>query len=308
MPTWNDINTEIETLAASVPDPAKACDQVRSKYLGQLETKLTRPVIAYYSGFLQKRKSDGRFHPECAISDNDMNGFMATIHGLPRDRGLELILHTPGGEIEAARGIVEYLHKMFGRNVRVTVPQLAMSAGTMIACAADTITMAKHACLGPTDPHINGMPAMGVTNEIERAIEEIKKEPEKRLLWQQVFAKYPPGFIGNCERSIDGARTMVGDWLKQGMLKNESDPEAATQEAVRQLMDYTNTSGHNHHFMIDKCRAIGLKVVALEADQELQELVLSVHHAFMATFARTTAIKIINSPMQSWVVSAANTP
>ena len=96
MPTWNEINAEISQLGT-----ANACDQVRTKYLGQLEARVGRTVIAYYSGFLQKRTSDGRFHPECAITDLDMNGFMAVVHNVPRDRGLDLILHTPGGGTEA---------------------------------------------------------------------------------------------------------------------------------------------------------------------------------------------------------------
>ncbi len=295
MPTWNQINDKLDAETAAGVDAAKACDDLRTKFLGELSEKMTRPVIAYYSGFLQKKDAAGRIHPECAISDNDINGFMATIHSVDRTRGLELILHTPGGGIEATRGIVEYLYRMFDRNIRVTVPQIAMSAGTMISCAADTVTMAKHACLGPTDPQINGMPAMGVLSEIERAIYEIEKDPRRTLLWQRVFDKYPPTFIGDCERAVDGARTMITDWLKSGMLSSEPDPSQAAESAVVQLMDYDNTSGHSHHFGISKCKSIGLKVLPLEADQALQELVLSVHHSFMATFSRTTAIKVIGS-------------
>ena len=95
-----------------------------------------RTVIAYYSAFLQKKEANGGMHPECAITDLDMNGMMATVHDVDRTRGLDLIIHTPGGGIEATRGIVEYLYKMFGNDIRVLVPHMAMSAGTMIATAA----------------------------------------------------------------------------------------------------------------------------------------------------------------------------
>lgn len=299
MPTWNEINQEIDALNA-----ADACDTVRNKYLSALARTIARPVIAYYSGFLQKRQPDGRFHPECVISDNDMNGLMAVVHGLDRKRGVDLILHTPGGDIEATRAFVEYLYKMFGRNIRAIVPQIAMSAGTMIACAANTISMGKHSCLGPTDPQINGLPAMGVLAEVDRAIQEIKADPLKQIIWQQVFSKYPPAFINNCERSVAGTKTMVKDWLQQGMLSGEDNPEQAAAKAIEQLMDYGGTSGHNHHFLVDKCKAIGLKVVELETDQQHQEAVLSVHHAFMATFSRVQVIKIIqNHQGSTWTVN-----
>lgn len=64
-------------------------------------------------------------------------------------------------------------------------------------------------------------------------------------------------------------------------------------------------SGHNHHFLLDNCRAIGLKIEELEADQNLQEAVLSVHHSFMATFSRQNAIKIVeNSAGATWAVGS----
>jgi hypothetical protein len=68
-------------------------------------------------------------------------------------------------------------------------------------------------------------------------------------------------------------------------------------------MDYSGTTEHSHHFLIDKCMEIGLNIEAIEADQELQERILSVHHCYMASFARSAAIKIIdNSNGQTWIV------
>ncbi len=300
MPTWNEINTEIDKI-----EDEKACDIVRQKYLLNLEKYVGRPVIAYYSGFLQKRDPAGQLHPESAITDLDMNGLMAVIHNIERNKGLDVLIHTPGGGIEATRGIVEYLYKMFGQDVRVVVPHMAMSAGTMIACASRQIIMGKHSCLGPTDPQVRGLPAMGVLAELDRAIAEIKAEPLKQIVWSQVFSKYPPAFIMDCERQVEGSREMVAAWLKSNMLKGE---EKATEKArgiVSGLMDYKGTTEHSHHFLIDKCRAIGLNVLALEDDQDLQEAVLSVHHSYVATFARTDAIKIIENAIgANWTVSA----
>jgi len=302
MPAWNEINLEIDNLSAP-----NAHDIVRKKYLKAFSAKTGRPVISYYSGFLWKRDKEGRFHAECAISDLDMNGFMAVIHGLPRDKGLDLILHTPGGGIEATRGIVEYLYKMFGKDLRVIVPHMAMSAGTMIACAARKILLGKHSCLGPTDPQIRGFAAMGILAEVDRAMEEIKAEPMKQILWQQVFAKYPPAFISDCERSVEGARTMVKDWLENNMLAAAGDPGEAAETVVSKLMDYNGTTEHSHHFLIDKCIEIGLDVEAIETDQEFQESILSVHHCYMASFARSNSLKIIdNSNDETWIVDQTN--
>lgn len=299
MPTWNEINAEITS-----DGQPNACDEVRTKYLRKLEERVGRTVIGYYSSYLQKRSPDGRSHPECAITDLDMNGFMAVIHNVPRDRGLDLILHTPGGGIEATRALVEYLYKMFGRDIRAIVPQIAMSAGTMIACACKEILMCKHSSLGPTDPQVRGHPAMGVIAEVDQAIKEIKEEPLKQIVYQQIFSKYPPAFIIDCERQIEGSRDMVKDWMAKNMLRGERDPAASAEMTIRELMNYRGTSGHGHHFLIDKCREMGLKIVAVEDDQLLQEDILSVHHSFIASFARTSSIKIIqNSAGALWSIT-----
>ncbi len=300
MPTWNEINQEINQNGQP-----NVCDEIRLKYLKKLEARVGRTVLAYYSGFLQKRSADGRMHPEAAISDLDMNGLMAVVHNVDRRRGLDLIIHTPGGGTEATRALVEYLYKMFGTDIRAIVPHMAMSAGTMVACACREILMGKHSCLGPTDPQVKGYPAMGVLAEVDQAIKEIKIEPLKQLVYQQVFAKYAPAFILDCERSVAGSREMVTAWLSNNMLVNEVDPKRKATSIIDSLMDYMGTTEHAHHFLVDKCRDMGLKVRTIEDDQELQEDILSVHHSFVATFTRTKSIKVIqNANGANWIIDA----
>ncbi|MEL6840692.1 MAG: S49 family peptidase [Pseudomonadota bacterium] len=233
-----------------------------------------------------------------------MNGFMAVVHNVRRKSGLDLLLHTPGGGTEATRALVEYLYKMFGHDIRVIVPHMAMSAGTMIACASKEIVMGKHSSLGPTDPQVKGHPAMGVLSEVERALKEIKAEPAKQLVYQHIFAKYPPAFVQDCERQVQGSSEMIERWLRENMLSGQEDPASSAKKTRQGLMNYEGTTEHAHHFMVDTCTELGLCVLPLEKDQELQEDVLSVHHSFVASFARTDAIKIIeNGEGQNWIVS-----
>ena len=164
MSNWNqilqEINSEItsRSLAAQQASLAaqQAIDTVRRKYLRSLSDHTERNTIAYYSGFLSKPWVLGM-----EINDEDKNGLMMAIHGLERDKGLDLILHTPGGSIAAAESIVDYLKRMFGKDIRAIIPQIAMSAGTMIACACKKILMGKQSNLGPVDPQLNGIPAAG---------------------------------------------------------------------------------------------------------------------------------------------------
>ena len=56
------------------------------------------------------------------------------MNGLRNDK-LDLIIHSPGGSVEAAEQIVNYLRAKYA-HIRAIIPHSAMSAATMIACAA----------------------------------------------------------------------------------------------------------------------------------------------------------------------------
>jgi ClpP class serine protease len=116
------------------------------------------------------------------INDEDKNGFMACCHKIDKKKGLDLFLHTPGGKIGAAESLVNYLKQMFGNDIRAFVPQLAMSAGTMIACSCKEIVMGKHSNLGPFDPFINGLSAAAVLGEIETAHKEMTADNRRAFV------------------------------------------------------------------------------------------------------------------------------
>ena len=77
---------------------------------------------------------------------------MSALHGL-KGKVLDLVLHSPGGSLEAADQIVQYIRSKY-EHIRAIIPQNAMSAATMIACACDEIVMGKQSAIGPTDPQI----------------------------------------------------------------------------------------------------------------------------------------------------------
>src|SRR5438034_184222 len=146
---------------------------------------------------------------------------MSAIHKLDRAKGLDLVLHTPGGETAATESLVTYLRSMFGTDIRAIVPELAMSAGTMIACSCKEIVMGKHSSLGPIDPQFGGMPAHGVVEEFNRAHREIKEDQTRVLVWQPIIAKYSPTLIGECEKAIEWSNEMTQEWLVTGMLRDD---------------------------------------------------------------------------------------
>lgn len=283
MGSWHDLHNEIR-------ERGGIHDIIRREYLQKLSDLTGRNVIIYYSGWLQKPEIFGT-----QVTDADKNGFMTVIHKLDRAKGLDLILHTPGGETAATESLVDYLRSMFGTDMRAVVPQLAMSAGTMIACACKKILMGKHSSLGPIDPQLGRMPAHGVVEEFQRAFNEIMVNPAKAAVWQPIIAKYNPTLVGECEKAIQWSEEMAKSWLVSGMFAGRQNAAELAEVAVSELGNHAVTKSHSRHLSAEKCRSIGLEVVQLEDNPELQEAVLTVHHACIHTLSSTGAFKIIEN-------------
>jgi ATP-dependent protease ClpP protease subunit len=283
MPNWHDINTEIKK-------EGSPHDIIRRQYLKRLQDYSKRNTIIYYSGWLQKPEATG-----VEVNDEDKNGFMTVIHHMDKTKGLDLILHTPGGEVAATESLVDYIRSVFGTNIRVIVPQLALSAGTMIACAAKEIVMGLHSSLGPIDPQFMGLPAHGVIEEFDRANKEVAENKLKFPIWQTIIAKYHPTLIGECEKAIIWSKDIAKEWLLSGMLECDGDAEVKAEKIIFELSDHALNKSHSRHLSAEKCKNIGLKVVSLEKDPDFQDRVLSVHHACIHTLTATGAYKLIEN-------------
>lgn len=281
MGSWSEITNEIGT------DDTRLTG-VRKKYLHDLFKYTGRNIITYYSGWLNNELGVKNYD----INDNDMEGFMNCVNGLNCDRGLDLILHTPGGSPTATESIVNYLRCKFNNNIRVIVPHMAMSAGTMIACSGKEIVMGKHSSLGPIDPQFGGIPAYNIKQEFEDAKRDLVKNPKNTQYWAIQLGKYPPAFMKNAIDAIELSTELTTNWLKTCMLKDEQD---RVSDLVKALNEHEDSKNHGRHFNFQKCKEIGLKVIELEKDTKLQNKVLSVHHCYMIAIQRQNLCKIIEN-------------
>ena len=167
----------------------------------------------------------------------------------------------------------------------------------MMACSCREIWMGKHSNLGPIDPQVNGIPAYGVLSEFRRACREVKKDPGKTGMWAQIISQYRPTFLTRCENAIDWSNSFVQDQLTSVMFKGDADAKAKARSIVKKLSHYPTNRTHELHIHYEECKRIGLNVRMLEvdADQELQDLVLTVHHCYMHMFMNSPAYKAIEN-------------
>ena len=285
MGNWNQILNEIN----------KSHDQVRREYLARLFKTTGRNILCYYSGWLQKTGS--QFSNITLITDEDKAGFMSCLHELDRSLGLDLLVHSPGGYISATESLIHYIRSMFKDDIRVFVPQLAMSGGTILALMGKKIWMGKHSNLGPIDPQFGDIPAVTLIDEFERAFKEIVENPDKIKVWTPILSRITPTLLTQAQQAIDLSRTVAVNTLTQGMFKDlgDSDSKEAAKKVAEALTNVETHKEHGRHIHAADLRAMGLKIEDLESSDVLQEAVLSVHHAFMITLSNTSAAKIIEN-------------
>lgn len=289
MPTWGEILEEIRQTTS--PDGKPDFDAVRRKYLRLLKQVTGRDVILYASDWL----SGGQ--PGTSIVLEDMGGLMETCRGL-KGPGLDLILHSPGGDPDATASLVRYLRGRY-THIRVFVPLAAMSAATMWALAADEIWMGAHSQLGPIDPQMvlsNGQfPARAILEQFELAKAEIANDPNALTTWFPILQGYGPSLLRECANAEALAKRLVAVWLRTWMLKDAPDRSLRAARIARYFASYESHKSHGAGIAREEARTKGVKVVDLESDQAIQDAVLSVHHATMHTFAQTGALKIIEN-------------
>lgn len=284
MPTRDEIARAVEAQKGG------GQDSIRRKYLKQLQKHTGRDTIAYFSSYNVQRPYNVPLSAY-SVAQDDIQGFMTSLHNL-KGKQLDLILHSPGGSSEAADQIVQYLRSKYD-HIRAIIPQNAMSAATMIACACDEIVMGKHSAIGPIDPQISGVPAHAILKDFERARSDVAGNPNLGAIWAPWLASMPKGFLNFCEETIELSKRKVEEWLRLYMLKGK--PPQLAHDIAEWLGRFDEHRTHGRPIGFDLALSKGLNVTRLEADQALQEAVLSVYHSMMVTFERTNCLKIIEN-------------
>lgn len=268
--------------------------QTRTKALNDLSVLTGRCAISYYSGWLQRpRPERNAFH--LGINDEDKNLFMNAVYGLDTSRGLDLILHSPGGEVDATESLIHYLRSKFGQNIRTIVPQIAMSGGTMLAFLGRTVMMARHSNLGPIDPQHGDMAMNDILSDFDRMAGQVLENPQAELIWRSRVSMYPMGYETYCRQALAQARHIGEKALETGMFAGKADGGEQARAVVNHFMATEVNLTHGRHIHRETCQESGLAVDEIEADQALQDAIMTVHHANMISFHVSNSVKTVEN-------------
>jgi len=235
-----------------------------------------------------------------SIGESDVHSFMDVIHGLDGDK-LDIIIHSPGGSPTATEQIVSYLRDKF-EDIRIFIPQSAMSAATLMCCAADEVVMGTHSSLGPIDPqmHLPTTPrghstaAFAVLDQFEMASSDIETYSDLTV-WKPILDKIDPGTLAECNEAIELSKSLAKEWAEEYMHENKNDANDTAQQLAEFLSDRRAFKSHSRRIDRSQASDHGFEIKELEEDDTLQDLVLSIFHSTMLAHENTELVKIIEN-------------
>lgn len=192
----------------------------------------------------------------------DTLGFVDMLHNVTPGEPIDLLLHTPGGDVDAAEKLITLLRSMVGEDgqLRVIVPDFAKSAGTLMTLGANVIVMSDSSELGPIDPQVTLRDSNGndishsvltYLNAYRAAETELRSKPDD-LPSRIMFEKFDPTVIRKFTSVKDRARTFAENLLKRR--------GANFSKIANDLMDINTYPSHGQMIGWEAARNIGLNV------------------------------------------------
>jgi ClpP class serine protease len=132
----------------------------------------------------------------------DLEDALTAIRKAPKNKPLDIILHSGGGLIRAAQQIARAIHAHPAKTT-VFVPYYALGSITFMAFAADEIVMSAHAALSPVDPFVGAGPASSV-------LAGIKGKPVERIEDETIIA------ADIAKKMLDEARRLTCELMTDG--------------------------------------------------------------------------------------------
>lgn len=189
----------------------------RQRLIREIQDRTGSKLLCYVSG------------PLASLTRDDVLPLVDLLHRVPSGSDIDLLLHTPGGEIDAAEKMANMIrrHVGDGGRFRVVVPHYAKSAGTLIGLVADTIVMSDSSELGPIDPQVRlpdsagryaYRPAQSYVDGYNSLVKQVNDNPDAAA-FKQMLDKYDPTLLDVCLKVIARSKKLAEELLQNGMMR-----------------------------------------------------------------------------------------
>ena len=228
------------------------------------------------------------------IIESAITGFVDAILDIPKGGPLDVMLTTAGGGGEVALRMAS-ICRSEREDVRIIVPDMAYSAGTILALAADKILMSSSSTLGPIDPEIPSpekglfewMPAKAMVDAVDNLQKQAQANPSALRFAIAMLGEINAILYQTAKNAM--ARTKP---LATGVLKLRSDPPSDGQikEIVKALQKHSVHSATIHH---QEASDIGLPVKYVDPFSEKWTRVWRLHTRYVADYKTPRDVLVI---------------
>lgn len=253
------------------------------------------------------KKLEGKFDADVMsyigpIHDSLLNEFRNFIEGLSGSgkKRLVVLIKTGGGVVQAAEKMVEIIRHHYDE-VYFLIPDLAMSAGTVLVMSGDKVLMDYSSSLGPIDPQVlvqapggqQYIPALGHLDKVEELIEKSRNDTitpaEFAILRDQNLA-----VMRSYEQARDLSIALLKEWLvkykfkswlthrtdatKEGQAVTDADKEQRAKEIADLLCNNKVWHSHGRLIGLNTLRDfVRLEIDDYSSDNELRNLIREYH-------------------------------
>jgi serine dehydrogenase proteinase len=236
----------------------------RQSVIHRIQGRTGRPLICYVAGMA------------ASVTRDDTLGFADLLHNLQGPLALDLLLHTAGGDIDAAEKLMSMVRTKVGSaHLRAIVPDFAKSAGTLMVLAADSVMMSNSSELGPIDPQVVSVDSSGnrrahsvqdYLDAYEQHRQTLVANPDD-VAARLMLGKIDPATVKRFEAALSRARSIAEKHLRQGMFRTGGPWSAAAAE----LLDTRRWKSHGQMISWEDAKdaKLGLNVEHIPPEDEL---------------------------------------
>lgn len=235
-----------------------------------------------------------------SLGEEDVQPFGDLLSRIAPKSNVDLLLQSPGGDIDAAEKIV-YMCRQVAGEFRVIVAEYAKSAATLIALASDKVIMGLASELGPIDAQLRSSgpggrvfqtSAQSFIDEFERIKEEVDKTEKLSPAYYPLFEGVNLGFIRMCRNLMERSQKFAEKWLKKYMLKDDF---SGAEELAANLCNVKKWLSHGIVIDADEAGKLGIAVDKLAQNDELWEKIWYLHCCYGVLFRQRPIVKIYES-------------
>jgi len=195
---------------------------------------------------------------ESAVSSADIVPLGDALAPIGKADNLDLFIHTFGGSGEVAEKIVEMCRSHCAGEFRVIVPNMAKSAGTLIALGADKIVMGHCSELGPIDPQIrivvgnapqfvSAWTFIRARDALVERVNQATAKKENAAAYLQQLAAIDPVFVTHCEQLMTFAKQLGSKWIAGRLKSKGCVAKQAGRQAAKVINFLSNVEEHITH-------------------------------------------------------------